>query len=91
MGNVKIIVALRAILINKFQVVVLVPSSVWGRHAPTRSSPQEAGNIQELKIFGHGMILALTNSRKPRTAQLIQLAVLGFLLSDENMFYEVPA
>ena len=35
-------------------------SRVWGRHAPTRSCPKGAGNFQELKICGHGTILALT-------------------------------
>ena len=44
------------------QVVVLVPSRVWGRHAPTRSCPKGAGNFQELKICGHGTILALTKT-----------------------------
>ena len=34
-------------------------SRVWGRHAPTRSCPKGAGNFQELKICGHGTILAL--------------------------------
>ena len=37
-------------------------SRVWGRHAPTRSCPKGAGNFQELKICGHGTVLALTLS-----------------------------
>ena len=48
--------------VTKFQFVVLVPSRVWGRHAPTRSCPKGAENFQELKICGHGTILALTLS-----------------------------
>mgnify|MGYP004556040525 CR=1 FL=1 len=31
-------------------------------HAPTRSCPKGAENFQELKIFGHGTVLALTLS-----------------------------
>ena len=54
---------------DKFQFAVLVSSRVWGRHAPTRTlqnagalqkcSPGRAQHFQELKICGHGTILAL--------------------------------
>ncbi|MFR3222881.1 MAG: hypothetical protein ACLTOI_00125 [Faecalibacterium sp.] len=40
----------------------ILSSRVWGRHAPTRSCPKGAGNFQELKICGHGTILALTKT-----------------------------
>ena len=62
----------------------------WRGLAPTSSSlsysflagfgadtPQQ----EAVPIFAHGTILALINNRKPRTAQLIQLTVLGFLVS----------
>ena len=36
-------------------------AGVWGpRHAPTRSCPKRGKNFQELKICGHGTILALS-------------------------------
>ncbi len=41
---------------------LLLSGRVWGRHAPTRSCPKGAGNFQELKICGHGTILALTKT-----------------------------
>ena len=45
---------------DKSQFAVLVPNRVWGRHAPTRSCPGGAQHFQELKICGHGTVLALT-------------------------------
>ena len=75
---------------DNFQFVVLAPSRVWGRHVLTRSCPKGAGNFQELKICGHGTILALMNNRKLRTAQLIQPTVLGFLLSGQNTVLRSP-
>lgn len=41
-------------------------------HAPTRKLSQGAGNFQELKIFGHGTILALT-------VRIIRLALVVIL------------
>ena len=43
-----------------------------------------------MKICGHGTILALINNRKPRTTQLIQLTVLGFLVSGLKYCFMKP-
>ena len=51
-----------------------------GHVRPNRKLSQKDRNFQELKICGHGTILALTNNRKPRTACLIQPTVLGSLV-----------
>ena len=43
-----------------------------------------------MKICGHGTILALINNRKSRTTQLIQLTVLGFLVSGLKYCFMKP-
>ena len=45
-------------------------------HTPTKSCPKGAGNFQELKICGHGTILALTVRiiRLALTVRIIRLA-----------------
>ena len=66
------------------------PSRVWGRHAPTRSCPKGAGIFQELKICGHGTILALMDNRKTRTVSLIQPTVLVFLVIRSKYCFMEP-
>ena len=51
-----------------------------GLARPNKRLSQRGKNFQELKISGHGTILALTNNRKTRTARLIQPTVLVFLV-----------
>ncbi len=57
---------------------------------PNKKLSHGGNNFQELKICGHGTILALINNRKPRTAQLIQLTVLGFLVSELKYCFMKP-
>ena len=44
---------------DKFPFAVLVPSRVWGSARPNKKLSQGAENFQELKICGHGTVLAL--------------------------------
>ena len=45
---------------DKFPFAVLVPSRVWGTARPKKKLSQGARIFQELKICGHGTVLALT-------------------------------
>ena len=45
--------------LGQFQFAVLVLSRVWGSARPNKKLSQRGKNFQELKICGHGTILAL--------------------------------
>ena len=57
---------------DKFAFAVLIPSRVWGTARPNKKLSQRSKNFQELKICGHGTVLALT-------VRIIRLALVVIL------------
>ena len=55
-----------------FPFIALSRRRVWGTAHPSKKLSQGAGNFQELKICGHGTILALT-------VRIIRLALVVIL------------
>ena len=66
---------------SQFKFVATSEAGFGAPHAPARSCSKGSKNFQELKICGHGMILALTVRiiRLALTVRIIRLALVVIL------------